>query len=170
MIVRALCHMHERGANHCDLKPDNVLDFPDRDGGMVVKVADLGLARRIGEQEVHGVQFRGTPVYMGEEILRSLGDCLQCFGGHSSTEVDGSLVYNLILEYARRKSEEFDGEAQRDGGHVVKIADLGVARRVGEQEVQGSGSGPSGLHVCRRSLWLCMSVRHPWIFGLWDVR
>ena len=48
-----------------------------------------------------------------EEILRSLGACLQCFGGHSSTEVDGSLVYNLILEYARRKSEEFDGEAQR---------------------------------------------------------
>ncbi|KAL6335803.1 hypothetical protein AAG906_039566 [Vitis piasezkii] len=51
----------------------------------------------------------------------------------------------------------------REGsGHVVKIADLGVARRVGEQEVQGSGS--------RRSLWLCMSVRHPWIFGLWDAR
>ncbi|RVW83713.1 hypothetical protein CK203_045971 [Vitis vinifera] len=48
-----------------------------------------------------------------EEILHSLGACLQCFGGHSSTEVDGSLVYNLILEYARRKSEEFDGEAQR---------------------------------------------------------
>ena len=56
----------------------------------------------------------------------------------------------------------------REGGsgHVVKIADLGVARRVGEQEVQGSGSGPAGLHVCRRSLWLCMSVRIPWIFGL----
>ena len=38
-----------------------------------------------------------------EEILRSLGACpnvVQCFGGYSSTEVDGSLVYNLILEYA----------------------------------------------------------------------
>ncbi|WJZ95539.1 hypothetical protein VitviT2T_014304 [Vitis vinifera] len=38
-----------------------------------------------------------------EQILRSLGACpnvVQCFGGYSSTEVDGSLVYNLILEYA----------------------------------------------------------------------
>ncbi|WJZ95540.1 hypothetical protein VitviT2T_014305 [Vitis vinifera] len=38
-----------------------------------------------------------------EEILLSLGACpdvVHCFGGYSSKEVDGSLVYNLILEYA----------------------------------------------------------------------
>lgn len=61
--------MHERWVNHYDLKPDNVLDFPDGDGGIVVKIADLGLARRIGEQEVHGVQFRGMPAYMLSESL-----------------------------------------------------------------------------------------------------
>ncbi|RVW89381.1 Retrovirus-related Pol polyprotein from transposon RE1 [Vitis vinifera] len=35
--------------------PDNVLDFSDGDFGNVVKIVDLGLARRIEEQEVHGV-------------------------------------------------------------------------------------------------------------------
>ena len=35
----------------------------------MVKIADLGLARRIGEQEVHGVQFRGMPAYMLSESL-----------------------------------------------------------------------------------------------------
>ncbi|KAL6329474.1 hypothetical protein AAG906_021169 [Vitis piasezkii] len=52
MIVRGLCHMHERGLTHCDLKPDNVLVFPGKDGGNVVKIADFGMARRDGEQEV----------------------------------------------------------------------------------------------------------------------
>lgn len=38
-----------------------------------------------------------------EEILRSLEGCpdvVECFGGFTSVEVDGSTVYNLILEYA----------------------------------------------------------------------
>ncbi|KAJ9693499.1 hypothetical protein PVL29_012329 [Vitis rotundifolia] len=69
MIVRALCHMHERGVIHCNLKPDNVTDFPDGDGGNVVKIADHEVARRIGEQEVHRVQCRGTPAHMSLESL-----------------------------------------------------------------------------------------------------
>ncbi|KAL6329842.1 hypothetical protein AAG906_037942 [Vitis piasezkii] len=69
MIVRGLCHMHERGLTHCDLKPDNVLVFPGKDGGNVVKIADFGMARRDGEQEVLEVQFRGTAAYMSPESL-----------------------------------------------------------------------------------------------------
>ena len=69
MIVRGLCHMHERGLTHCDLKPDNVLVFPGKDGGNVVKIADFGMARRDGEQEVLEVRFRGTAAYMSPESL-----------------------------------------------------------------------------------------------------
>ncbi|RVX04522.1 Mitogen-activated protein kinase kinase kinase 17 [Vitis vinifera] len=61
--------MHERGLTHCDLKPDNVLVFPGKDGGNVVKIADFGMARRDGEQEVLEVRFRGTAAYMSPESL-----------------------------------------------------------------------------------------------------
>ncbi|KAJ9677491.1 hypothetical protein PVL29_022469 [Vitis rotundifolia] len=69
MIIRGLCYMHQKGLVHCDLKPDNVLVFPVVDGGNVVKIADFGLAKRVGEEEDPRVGFRGTPAYMSPESL-----------------------------------------------------------------------------------------------------
>ncbi|RVW83407.1 Mitogen-activated protein kinase kinase kinase 17 [Vitis vinifera] len=70
MIIRGLCYIHQKGLVHCDLKPDNVLVFPGVDGGgNVVKIADFGLAKRVGEEEVPRVSFRGTPSYMSPESL-----------------------------------------------------------------------------------------------------
>ncbi|KAJ9687487.1 hypothetical protein PVL29_016107 [Vitis rotundifolia] len=115
-----------------------------------------------------------------EEILQRLGHCpdiVDCFGGYSTQEGNGVLVYNLVLEYApvgsleslmiRRKSGLMESEVQRftrmivrglrdvhkegfvhcdlkvdnilvfhseDGGHKVKIADFGQAKRSEREE------------------------------------
>ncbi|XP_052204099.1 mitogen-activated protein kinase kinase kinase 20-like [Diospyros lotus] len=44
MILKALRHMHERGYAHCDIKPENILVFPSKNGENNVKIADFGLA------------------------------------------------------------------------------------------------------------------------------
>lgn len=119
-----------------------------------------------------------------EEILHRLGHCpdiVDCFGGYSTQEGNGVLVYNLVLEYApvgslesliiRRKSGLLESEVQRftrmivrglrdvhkegfvhcdlkvdnilvfhseNGGHKVKIADFGHAKRSGREEFSGA--------------------------------
>ena len=69
MILRGLLYMHQKGVVHCDLKPDNVLVFPQVGGGNVVKITDFGLAKIDGEEEETPVSFRGTPAYMPPESL-----------------------------------------------------------------------------------------------------
>ena len=46
MILNALRHMHERGYAHCDIKPENILVFPSKNGENSVKIADFGLAQK----------------------------------------------------------------------------------------------------------------------------
>ncbi|RVW43500.1 Mitogen-activated protein kinase kinase kinase 17 [Vitis vinifera] len=68
-----------------------------------------------------------------EEILHSLGHCpdiVDCFGGYSTQEGNGVLVYNLVLEYApvgsleslmiRRKSGLLESEVQRFTRMIVR--------------------------------------------------
>ena len=70
MILEGLYYMHRKGVAHCDLKPDNVLVFPEVDGGNVVKIADFGIAKIDGEEEAAPqAGFRGTPAYMSPESL-----------------------------------------------------------------------------------------------------
>ncbi|RZC20067.1 Mitogen-activated protein kinase kinase kinase 18 [Glycine soja] len=63
-ILEGLKHIHSKGYVHCDVKPQNILVF---DNG-VVKIADLGLAKRRGEINREYV-CRGTPMYMSPESL-----------------------------------------------------------------------------------------------------
>ncbi|MCO5548391.1 hypothetical protein L7F22_001848 [Adiantum nelumboides] len=60
-IVEGLEYLHGQGVVHCDIKGKNILI-----GGTGVKIADLGAAKRIGQQ-VHAM--RGTPLWMAPEVI-----------------------------------------------------------------------------------------------------
>ncbi|CAL9760629.1 unnamed protein product [Musa acuminata subsp. burmannicoides] len=67
-ILRALDRVHSGGYVHCDLKLQNILV---ESGGADVKIADLGLAKRI-EEEIDAPDcgsMRGTPLYMSPESV-----------------------------------------------------------------------------------------------------
>jgi serine/threonine protein kinase len=67
-----LQHLHERGQVHRDIKPSNLMRTPEG----VVKILDLGLARRRAEvgpgDDLTGAgRFLGTPNYLAPEQARS---------------------------------------------------------------------------------------------------
>lgn len=70
MVVKGLCHIHEKGYVHCDIKSNNILVFPLEGGGNEVKIADFGLSKRVGEERALQLpQFSGTPAYMSPESV-----------------------------------------------------------------------------------------------------
>jgi len=66
-VTEALAYAHRAGIVHRDIKPGNILLAADG----TVKLADLGLARRVGEdaEEEAGKAF-GTPYYISPEQVR----------------------------------------------------------------------------------------------------
>lgn len=76
MIFRALSYIHREGFVHMDLKPANILAFPQSSGGkMKLKIADFGLSKRYEKRDdeegvVFGLpKFRVTPKYMSSESI-----------------------------------------------------------------------------------------------------
>jgi serine/threonine-protein kinase len=66
-VCHALRHAHNRGIIHRDIKPENIMIT--REG--VVKLADLGLAKRMAAENTAGIthagSILGTPFYMAPE-------------------------------------------------------------------------------------------------------
>ncbi|KAF3451743.1 hypothetical protein FNV43_RR07839 [Rhamnella rubrinervis] len=68
-ILIGLEYLHSHGIVHCDIKGHNVLVA----GEGVVKIADLGCARRVDHEVSNADRKRpiaGTPVYMAPEVAR----------------------------------------------------------------------------------------------------
>jgi hypothetical protein len=83
--LSGLAHLHQHGVIHGDISPGNIL--VSRDG--VVKLADLGLARRV-DSTLSGT-FRGTAAYASPEAL-------QCAGADASSDLYSlaAVLYELL--------------------------------------------------------------------------
>lgn len=73
-ILRGLCHIHDCGYVHCDLKPENVLLVETTRKGAAdfrAKIGDLGLAKRDNQSKKKKLDpyWRGTPMYLSPEAV-----------------------------------------------------------------------------------------------------
>jgi serine/threonine protein kinase/WD40 repeat protein len=103
-LARAVQFSHDRGVLHRDIKPGNVLLFPDSTKvaelfPYVARLADFGLAKLLesGELDTVTSQLIGTPRYMAPELIKGTGQT-----GDVTPDVYalGALLYCLLVGQA----------------------------------------------------------------------
>jgi len=91
-VCEALGHAHQRGIIHRDIKPENIMITPE--GG--VKLADLGLAKRVDSEGRAGIthtgSILGTPYYMAPEQAKDFSQV----DGRSDIYSLGVTLYRMI--------------------------------------------------------------------------
>ena len=66
-ILKGLVFLHSNGVVHRDIKPDNILMTKNKNGEIVVKIADFSLAEYYHSKRLNTVC--GTPGYMAPEMF-----------------------------------------------------------------------------------------------------
>lgn len=67
-LASGLCHLHENGIIHRDIKALNVFYDPSRN---IYKIGDLGVSRQVSEQTALVHTFHGTPLYLSPELIEN---------------------------------------------------------------------------------------------------
>ncbi|CAN0842721.1 Mitogen-activated protein kinase kinase kinase 20 [Linum grandiflorum] len=106
MLLRAISVIHSRGIIHCDIKPDNVLVFPEE-----LKIADFGLAVEMRKISPTSRDFRGTVRYLPPEMI---------FPGKVSPAMDiwalGCCVIEMLTGYPPWKDLKVEDDVMREIG------------------------------------------------------
>uniref|UniRef100_A0A0A9XSM7 Ovarian-specific serine/threonine-protein kinase Lok n=1 Tax=Lygus hesperus TaxID=30085 RepID=A0A0A9XSM7_LYGHE len=120
-LVWAVRYMHEQRITHRDIKPENILISVKRDGLVVAKIADFGLAK-IKDTMTHLKTACGTLHYTAPEVLSSRGEqeytskvdlwalgavlyvCLTGRRPFAAKVDEPALLINLIMKGAYSKS------------------------------------------------------------------
>ncbi len=91
-ILSGLQHMHDLGFVHRDVKPANMMI----DRGSRIKLTDLSIATRYGEQAPVEYEFTGTPEYAApEQIPDGYGQPI-CIDGRADIYAFGLTLYELL--------------------------------------------------------------------------
>jgi len=106
-VCRGVEAIHRAGALHCDIKPGNVLIG----ASFRVAVADLGLARAVGET---GGMKGGTPGYIAPEVVAG-SEYESADGPDERADVYavGALAYNLLTGQPAFAAESVNATLQR---------------------------------------------------------
>lgn len=117
----ALAVAHEVGLVHRDLKPDNILLVPTRDGGDLVKVVDFGIAKAADDDSQKVTKTGhviGTPDYMSPEQFA--GDVLD---GRSDIYSLGLVAFNMLTGHL-----PFPSESARES-LIMRLTDTPMSLR-----------------------------------------
>lgn len=67
-ICQGVCHLHQNGIIHRDIKALNVFYDPPHER---YKIGDLGVSRQLSEQTMMVKTFYGTPLYLSPELVEN---------------------------------------------------------------------------------------------------
>lgn len=127
-ILRGLNRIHNSGYVHCDIKLPNIL--LTREGA--VKIADFGLAKKIGEGNF-GWELRGTPLYMSPEMVA---------GGNQGTQADIWALGCLVAEMAS------GAPVWRYSDMAALLMKIGIGEELPEIPAKFSEEGKDFLGKC----------------------
>lgn len=97
-VLLALCHLHDRGIMHRDVKPDNVL----LDEDCHAMLADFGIAREGARGEQRTGSFCGSLAFCSPEVLQR-----QPYGASVDIYGLGALLYTMLVGRSPFWAEEF---------------------------------------------------------------